>query len=68
MGRTDLNVKIGNESFYSLPIVSLNDANLCDQNCVAIEEQCSSIFLKVFAFLLKIFGHGDKLQCPLRLK
>ena len=66
MGRTDLNVKIGNESFYSLPIVSLNDANLCDQNCVAIEEQCTSLFVKGLAFLLSLIGFGDKLQCPLK--
>jgi hypothetical protein len=65
MGRTDLNVKIGNESFYSLPIVFPNDTNICDQNCVLIKEECSSLFVKSLAFLLGLIGYGDKLQCPL---
>ena len=63
---TNLNLKIGNESFYSLPIVSPNDTNICNQNCVLIEEKCSSLFVRALAFLFKLLGYSDKLQCPLK--
>ncbi len=66
MGRTDLNVKIGNESFYSLPIVSPKDTNICNQNCVLIEEKCSSSFFRALASLFDTLGLSEKFQCPLR--
>lgn len=66
MEKTDLNYMIGYPNFTQLKFTLPNDTDNCNDNCVLVEEECKSLFVQIFAFLINAIGLTDKYTCPLR--
>jgi len=66
MGKAEPNLKIGTNDFYDMATVSSRDADICNDNCVLIEQKCETLE-SIIAYLSKLFGTtSDLLKCPLR--
>ena len=67
MGKTEINLKMGTDELTSLKIASKSDTNLCNNNCILVEEYSKSTFIEELGFLLKNFDSTFKiLSYPLK--
>jgi hypothetical protein len=67
MGKTEINFKIGTDGFNSLKMASKSDINLCNNNCILVEEYSKNTFIEEFGLLLKNFDSSfEILSYPLK--
>jgi hypothetical protein len=65
-GNTDINFKIGNESFFSLPVATQSDNLTCVGNCTLVNVECTAFFSSLSGVIQSIGFSSSSIKCPIR--